>query len=491
MPGIEEGRRHPGRHLTLLVVLDRPEVLERPLGILDRIQRQVEIDVDRRRLRAQVGLGIAWPGRVLPGLDARRGGQVDRRLVHRGLRTIVGLDLIGMAPLPARLALGELLVQVPRVEEHECRELDRSRRGVDLARKAGLDQERQQAAMIEMGVGQHDRIQLPRCEIERDPVPDGLVGAALEHAAIDEDPGPFRLDEELRAGDGRGATEEVDLHGHHGDRRPSGRGIVGRMAPHTGMRERFDLRAAAPRLPALIVGLVTFGAGIGLMVEAGLGLGPWEALHQGIARLTGLEIGTVSILLGIPIIALWRPLGERPGLGTLLNVVLIGTSTNVAIGLLPTPDESAIASRVAVMVAGVVVIAIGSGIYLSTDLGPGPRDGLMTGLHHRFGWSIRRARTAVELAVLAIGWALGGTVGLGTVTFALGIGPLVQLALRVFDREDRLGRRRRVRLEREGVVGRVESRRSDGQHQRVDGDREEQQGQVADRVAIERDGALG
>ncbi|CAN5612574.1 membrane protein [soil metagenome] len=219
------------------------------------------------------------------------------------------------------------------------------------------------------------------------------------------------------------------------------------------MLQRFDLRAAAPRIPALIVGLVTFGSGIALMVEAGLGLGPWEALHQGVARQVGLEIGTVSILLGIPILALWWPLGERPGIGTVLNVVLIGTSTNVALVLLPTPDEAATVARVAMMLSGVGVIAVGSGIYLATDLGPGPRDGLMTGVHHRFGWSIRRSRTAIELTVLGVGWALGGTVGLGTVVFALGIGPLVQVALGVFDREDRLGRRRRARLEADGVVG--------------------------------------
>lgn len=219
------------------------------------------------------------------------------------------------------------------------------------------------------------------------------------------------------------------------------------------MRQRFDLRAAAPRLPALVVGLVCFGLGIGLMVEAGLGLGPWEALNQGVARQFGLEIGTVSVLLGIPILALWWPLGERPGIGTLLNVVLIGTSTNAVIALVPTPADDALAVRVALMAGGIAAIAIGSGIYLSTDLGPGPRDGLMTGVHHRFGWSIRRARTAIELTVLAIGWALGGSVGLGTVVFALGIGPLVQVALRIFDREGRVGRRRRARMEAEGVVG--------------------------------------
>jgi len=216
---------------------------------------------------------------------------------------------------------------------------------------------------------------------------------------------------------------------------------------------RLDLRAAAPRIPALMVGLVLFGLGIALMVEAGLGLGPWEALNQGIARQTGHEIGTISILLGIPILALWWPLGERPGIGTLLNVLSIGASTNVGIALLPTAPEDATVVRLALMVAGVVVIAVGSAIYLSTDLGPGPRDGLMTGAAKRFGWSIRRARTAIELTVLVIGWALGGSVGLGTVVFALGIGPLLQLALRVFDRDGRVGAGRRIELEEAGVVG--------------------------------------
>lgn len=221
--------------------------------------------------------------------------------------------------------------------------------------------------------------------------------------------------------------------------------------------QRRTFREIAPRLPRLITGLVTFGLGIALMVEAGLGLGPWEALNQGVAFQTGIAIGTVSVLLGIPILALWWPLGERPGIGTLFNVVLIGSATNAGIALVPTPSTEptpdAVAVRVAMLLLGVVGIAIGSGLYLSTDLGPGPRDGLMTGVHHRFGWSIRRSRTAIELIVLAIGWALGGTVGLGTVVFALGIGPLVQVALGIFDREGRMGRHRRARLEAEGVVG--------------------------------------
>jgi len=225
------------------------------------------------------------------------------------------------------------------------------------------------------------------------------------------------------------------------------------MTAPPSMRERFDLRAAAPRLPKLLIGLVAFGTGIAMMVEAGLGLGPWEVLNQGIARQLGLEIGTVSVLLGIPILALWIPLGERPGIGTVCNVLLIGTSTNLALSLLPTPDPSALAIRLALMLGGVVVIAIGSGLYLSTDLGPGPRDGIMTGIHHRFGWSIRRSRTLVELTVLVLGWLLGGTVGIGTVVFAFGIGPLVQVVFRVVDPDDHLGRLRRARLEAEGVVG--------------------------------------
>ena len=137
--------------------------------------------------------------------------------------------------------------------------------------------------------------------------------------------------------------------------------------------------------------------------------------------------------------------------GRLLNVVLVGLSTNAALVVIPVAVEPW--AQLALMVAGVVTVGLGSGLYLGADLGPGPRDGLMTGLHHRIGWSIRRARTTIELTVLVIGWALGGTIGLGTVVFALGIGPLVQAFLKVFDREGRLGRRRRARLEAEGALG--------------------------------------
>jgi uncharacterized membrane protein YczE len=214
---------------------------------------------------------------------------------------------------------------------------------------------------------------------------------------------------------------------------------------------RWSPAVVLPRLPGLLAGLVLFGVGIAGMAEAGLGLGPWEVFHQGIARMTGLQLGTVSILVGIPVLAAWYPLGERPGVGTILNIAIIGTATNVAMGVIPAAQG--LAQQVAMMLAGVTTIAVGSGLYLASDLGPGPRDGLMTGLHLRFGWSIRRARTGIELSVLVLGFLLGGTIGLGTIVFALGIGPAVQVALRVFDREGRVSKRRRAVLEARGDLG--------------------------------------
>ena len=222
---------------------------------------------------------------------------------------------------------------------------------------------------------------------------------------------------------------------------------------HPPVREPFLSRAILPRLPGLLLGLVVFGLGISLMARAGLGLGPWEALHQGIQFRTGVPMGTVSILLGLPILALWWPLGERPRVGTLLNVALIGTAINLGNAVIPAPEPQL--ARLAMMLGGVLVIGLGSGLYLAADLGPGPRDGLMTGVHHRFGWSIRRARTAIEVSVLVVAWLLGGTIGLGTIVFAFGIGPVVQVMLGIFDPEGGVGRRREVRLleESPGTIG--------------------------------------
>lgn len=189
---------------------------------------------------------------------------------------------------------------------------------------------------------------------------------------------------------------------------------------------------------------MVFGLGIALMARAGLGLGPWEAFHQGLQFRTGVPMGTISILLGIPILALWWPLGQRPGIGTLINVLLIGSATNAGNALLPTQVEPPL--QLLQMLGGVVVIGVGSGLYLAADLGPGPRDGLMVGVHHRFGWSIRRSRTAIELVVLIVAWALGGTIGIGTIVFAFGIGPVVQVMLGIFDRDGRVARRRVTRM---------------------------------------------
>jgi uncharacterized membrane protein YczE len=191
---------------------------------------------------------------------------------------------------------------------------------------------------------------------------------------------------------------------------------------------------SARRWAMLASGLLCFGVGVAVMVQAGLGLSPWESLHQGISYRTGIPIGTVSILLGVPILALWLPLGERLGVGTVLNVVVIGLVTNLTLPLLP--KFNTLGWQLVEMVLGIVIIGIGSGLYLSSKLGAGPRDGLMMGLSRRTGRSIRLTRTVIELSVLAIAWLLGGTIGIGTVAFALGIGPVVQLTFRILRREE-------------------------------------------------------
>lgn len=206
----------------------------------------------------------------------------------------------------------------------------------------------------------------------------------------------------------------------------------------------------APRLPGLIAGLLMIGVGVASMARSGLGVGSWEVLHQGIARLLGVQMGTVSIAVGVPILLAWWPLGERPGVGTILNLLLIGATTNVVLGVLaPAADPL---SEVVFAALGISLAAVGTALYLAADLGPGPRDGLMTGLHLRYGWSIRRTRTAMELTVVVLGWLLGGTVGIGTVVLALSSGPIVQALLPVFDREGRLSARRRAALEARGML---------------------------------------
>ncbi|WP_395018252.1 YitT family protein [Dongia sp.] len=184
----------------------------------------------------------------------------------------------------------------------------------------------------------------------------------------------------------------------------------------------------------LFLGFACYGLAIAMMVRADLGLGPWDAFHQGVAIQTGLKIGTAAMIVGAVVMLFWLPLRQKPGIGTVLNVLCIGPMTNVALDLIPTAHD--VVMQWALMLGGVVVISIGSALYLPTKLGAGPRDGLMLGLHQKFGLSIRVARTIVEVCVLGIGWWLGGTVGLGTIAFACLIGPLVHWML---DLEKKLG----------------------------------------------------
>jgi len=180
------------------------------------------------------------------------------------------------------------------------------------------------------------------------------------------------------------------------------------------------------RVRRLLTGLVAMGAGIGLMADAGLGLGPWDVLHQGLALRTGLSLGSLNIAVGVGVLLLWLPLRQRPGIGTVLNVLVIGLVVDLTLALLPEPEHLAV--QVPAMLGGVVLMGVGSGLYIGAGLGPGPRDGLMTGVAAR-GHSVRSVRTALEVTVLVLGWALGGTVGVGTVVLALAIGPLVQASL--------------------------------------------------------------
>lgn len=179
-------------------------------------------------------------------------------------------------------------------------------------------------------------------------------------------------------------------------------------------------------MPRLLAGLVFFGVGIALMVLADLGLGPWDVLHQGISERTGIGIGTVGIFVGLGVLVLWIPLRQRMGIGTVLNTILVGVTIDVVLALAPEPD--ALALRWAALLAGIAINGIGVGMYIGAGLGPGPRDGVMTAFADR-GYSVRVVRTVLELTVLGLGAVLGGTAGVGTVLFALLIGPIVHLTL--------------------------------------------------------------
>ncbi|NIH82936.1 membrane protein YczE [Amycolatopsis viridis] len=183
----------------------------------------------------------------------------------------------------------------------------------------------------------------------------------------------------------------------------------------------------ARRLTQLLAGLVLYGASMAMMTRARLGLDPWDVLHEGITKRTGLTFGTVVGIASVAVLLLWIPLRQRPGLGTVLNVLVISVVVDLVRAMLP--DQQVLGWRITLLIAGILLNAVATAVYVGARLGPGPRDGLMTGLAARTGWSVRLVRTGIEVTALAAGWLLGGTVGVGTILYALAIGPLTQALL--------------------------------------------------------------
>lgn len=181
------------------------------------------------------------------------------------------------------------------------------------------------------------------------------------------------------------------------------------------------------RLTQLMLGLSLYGISMGMMIRASLGLDPWDVFHAGVMEHTGLSFGAVVVAVGFLVLLLWIPLRQMPGLGTIANVIWIGVMTDVALALIDTPHG--VLPQLALLLVGVGLNGLAGGLYIGSQLGPGPRDGLMTGLVRRTGLSVRLVRTTLEVSVLVVGFALGGPIGLGTVVYALAIGPLVQLFL--------------------------------------------------------------
>ena len=184
------------------------------------------------------------------------------------------------------------------------------------------------------------------------------------------------------------------------------------------------------RLLQLHVALALYGVGAAFQIRSELGLDPWDAFHQGLAIRAGVRIGTMVILVGLVALLLWIPLRQRPGIGTAINVVLVGISINIGMAVLPPVNP--LPWQIVLLFAGILTSGMASGMSVAAGLGPGPRDGLMTGFAERVGWSIRTTRTCLELVVLGLGFILGGTVGIGTVAFAILVGPVTQFSLHVF-----------------------------------------------------------
>jgi uncharacterized membrane protein YczE len=188
------------------------------------------------------------------------------------------------------------------------------------------------------------------------------------------------------------------------------------------------------RLVQLSVGLILYGLSIALIVRADLGLDPWDVLNQGVferfAQGAGMSFGLVVNLIGLVVLLLWIPLRQKPGFGTVANVVVVGVVANIGLDWIPA--DLPVAVRAGLLASGVVLNGVATGAYVGAGLGPGPRDGLMTGIVRRTGWPVKWVRTAIEVAVVAVGWLLGGSVGLGTILYAVAIGPLVHVFLPMF-----------------------------------------------------------
>jgi uncharacterized membrane protein YczE len=196
------------------------------------------------------------------------------------------------------------------------------------------------------------------------------------------------------------------------------------------MLRRLLLDRPVQRLARCVVGQTFFGLGISMFVTARLGLAPWDVFHQGVSRHIGISLGWVIEIVGFALLLLWIPLRQRPGVGTILNAVVIGQVVNLIGDHLPSTDR--LVPRLAYVIGAVVVIAVGSGLYIGAGLGTGPRDGIMVGLAAR-GFSVRVTRTVLEAVVMAVGIALGGHIGIGTLAFIVGIGPLVHILIPAFD----------------------------------------------------------
>ena len=194
-----------------------------------------------------------------------------------------------------------------------------------------------------------------------------------------------------------------------------------RQAPELEVLSFPSLAELRQRLPRLIAGILALGVGVTFIIQAKLGVSPYDVLHQGLADLTGLSFGTVVVLLGLAILLVWIPLGQRFGIGTIINTLTVGFVVDFGLSLVPNPGDDAL--RWVMLLAGIVITAFGMGLYIGAGLGPGPRDGLMTGIAAK-GFPLWIVRTVLELTALVIGWLLGGDVGVGTVLFAFGIGPL-------------------------------------------------------------------